>query len=141
MPLYLCTEHFQHHIIHADCADDGPEEQFSNDIGIDESQQEKGTIKFDESVMGPLVRHPGVFTEYLLSSPLESLNVLHALQARHVWREKNLFVIKQLTTESFASFLKIAISVSSQLNKTQSFPVKRVKGQTSLSFQKQRVQE
>jgi hypothetical protein len=84
MPSQLCTEHLQHHIIHADCTNDGPEKEFSDDIAIDESQQEKGTVQFSGSDLVLSLHHPDVLSKDLLGSPLKTLNVFHALQARQV---------------------------------------------------------
>lgn len=86
MPSQLCTEHLQHHIIHADGTNDGPEKEFSDNIGVDESQQEKGTIQFSRSDLVLSLHQPDVLSEDLLSSPLKTLDVFHALQARQVWK-------------------------------------------------------
>ena len=88
VPSQLCTEHLQHHIIHTDCANDGPEEQFSQGVGTDESQKEEGTVQFGKPGSVHPMCHPDVFAQYLLSSPLKSLDVLHALQAWQVCRRK-----------------------------------------------------
>lgn len=46
----------------------GPEEQFGQDIGTDESQQEKGAVQLRGSGLVPPVRHADVFTAYPLGT-------------------------------------------------------------------------
>ena len=135
VPSQLCTEHLQHHIIHTDGANDGPEEQFSQGVGTDESQKEEGTVQFGKP--GPVhpMCHPDVFTQYLLSSPLKSLDVLHALQAWQVCRRKTAenILFRNTHSEPLTRFFNRSFCLLEEMTTTLIFSPGKSHGQRSMA--------
>lgn len=84
MFLQFCIEYFQYYIIYVDCINDGFEKEFSDDIVIDEFQQEKGIVQFSGFDLVFFLYYSDVFSKDLLGFLLKIFNVFYVLQVRQV---------------------------------------------------------